>query len=641
MKIGSAALASAVALCVATAHAATYYVSPVGSDELSGLSASEPWESIGTAVDRARAGDTIVIMGGDYRERVEVDTPGLRLVADPPGGATVKVIQAGNARARDVEIIGLTFTGGLRINASGWVFVDCRFLSGSTLSFYSGRGTVSNALFVGRGSTGLKNYGADVVAEHVTIHDYGTAFYVSSGTLMVRDSIVGESRRVAYVGKRGAIEVSHTGFSGSEIPDGLAGTGNIEGSANWNEEFLIAPDSPFVDAGSRTVEQTAVKGMAATWDHAPDEGKVDLGFHDPDAGANPGPPGVTPTPAPTPIPPVPRPTPPGPPGEPAYFGFGSLATGGAGREEFLVTSLADSGRGTLRGALEDARRGGGGVVLFAVAGDIVLKSGLEVPADTTLDGLSAPPPGITLWGDAVGGGGGVLNIYQSNVIVRGIRVRNAGNDGIQIAPKAGHSISDIVIDHCSVTNSADGGIDVTGRHGLRVTDLTISWNYLAGNGGSCSKGLCGGASLVKYGVSNISFHANFWDKNLRRNPGINGLEIPGGTLADLRNNLVRDPKDSGMQVLSTARANVIENYFEGSFTPVWFRGGEVFASGNVATREVRGNVVSPFEVVGEPPSFSRNEVFDGAGTQPRDDIDNFYVSIAGSYSEVRENRFSP
>lgn len=446
---------------------------------------------------------------------------------------------------------------------------------------------------------------------------------------------------MAHVSKRGSIEVNYTGFSGSEIPDGLAGTGNIVGSANWNEEFLIAPDSRFVDAGSRVVEQTAVRGMAATWDHAPDQGRVDLGFHDPNAEGTPGPPGVTPSPSPTPTPPPPTPTPPGPPGEPAYFGFGSLATGGAGRAEFSVTSLADSGRGTLRRALEDARRAGGGVVLFAVAGDIVLSSGLNVPADTTLDGLSAPPPGITLWGESVGGGGGVLNIYQSNVIVRGIRVRNAGNDGIQIAPKAGHSISDIVVDHCSVTNSTDGGIDVTGRNGLRVTDLTISWNYLAGNGGPCGKGLCGGASLVKYGVSNISFHANFWDKNLRRNPGINGLEIPGGTLADLRDNLVRDPEDSGMQVLSTARANVIDNYFEGSFTPVWFRGGEVFASGNVARREVRGNVPFPFEVIGEPPSFSRNEVFDGAGSQPRDDIDNFYVTVAGSYSEVRANPFFP
>jgi len=634
MKLTSAALALAGALWVATAHAATYYVSPQGSDELSGLSASEPWGSIAAAVDRAHAGDTIVIMAGDYRERVEIDTPGLRLVGEPPEAASVNVIQTDNPLATDVEIVGITFTGRLSIKASGWLFVNCRFSSGSTLGFHSGRGTVRNALFVGRGSTGLKSYGADVVAEHVTIHDYGTAFYVSSGTLTVRDSIVGETRRVAYVSKRGRIEVSYTGFSGSEIPEGLAGAGNIVGPANWNEEFLIGPDSPFVDAGSRAVEETAVKGMTATWDHAPDEGTVDLGFHDGDAEATPVPPGQTPNAAPTP-------TPPSTPGEPAYFGFGSLATGGAGREEFLVTSLADSGRGTLRGALEEARRAGGGVVLFAVGGDIVLRSGLDVPADTTLDGLSAPPPGITLWGEGIGGGGGVLNIYESNVIVRGIRVRNAGNDGIQIAPKAGRSISDIVVDHCSVTNSADGGIDVTGKNGLRVTDLTISWNYLAGNGGKCSKGFCGGASLVKYGVSNISFHANFWDKNLRRNPGINGLEIPGGTLADLRNNLVRHPEDSGMQVLSTARANVIENYFEGSFTPVWFQGGEVFARGNVAHREVRGNVAFPFEVIGEPPSLSRNEVFDGAGTQPRDDIDNFYVTIAGSYSEVRANRFSP
>jgi hypothetical protein len=246
----------------------------------------------------------------------------------------------------------------------------------------------------------------------------------------------------------------------------------------------------------------------------------------------------------------------------AYTGFGAETSGGEGRPVFTVTSLADSGIGSLRSALETIGRVGGGRVVFAVGGDIVLLAELTVPAKTTIDGLGAPAPGITLWGDHVGTSGGVLEIASGNVIVRGLRIRNAVNDGIQIAAKRG-PISGIVVDHCSVTNSGDGGIDVTGSAKGLVSDVTLSWNYLAGNGSACAtKGWCGGGALVKYGVTRFSAHGNVWDKNLRRNPSIDGADVDGGTLADVRGNFVRGYVESGTQLRDGARGNVVGNVFE-------------------------------------------------------------------------------
>jgi hypothetical protein len=316
-----------------------------------------------------------------------------------------------------------------------------------------------------------------------------------------------------------------------------------------------------------------------------------------------------------------------------YSGFGAIATGGHGRPVFKVSSLADRGSGTLRDALALASGAGGATVTFGVGGDIVLGSGLSVPANTTIDGTSAPAPGVTLWGDGVGGGGGVLNIYKSNVIVRGLRIRNAGNDGVQIAPKAGVSISGIVIDHCSVTNSGDGGIDVTGRNGLTTTDVTLSWNYIAGSGSGCAKGTCGGGSLIKYGVDRVSVHANLWDKNLRRNPSVNGGQIVDGTLADIRGNVVRGYQQSGVQVVNGARANVVGNFIDGG-KPAWFASPYVYAAQNVMDGP-EGTQAASWDVMAPLGAVTRDAVVGGAGASPRDDLDHFYMDVLKTYAEVK------
>lgn len=321
-----------------------------------------------------------------------------------------------------------------------------------------------------------------------------------------------------------------------------------------------------------------------------------------------------------------------------YSGFGSAATGGEGRPRFTVTSLADSGIGSLRSVLEAAGRLGGGRIDFAIAGDVVLLAEITVPANVTIDGLTAPAPGITLWGDRLSPSGGVLEINRSNVVVRGLRIRNAVNDGIQIAAKRGVSVARVVVDHCSVTNSGDGGIDVTGSEGAVVRDVTLSWNYLAANGGPCAKTWCGGGALVKYGVDRISTHGNVWDKNLRRNPSIDGGAIDGGTLADVRGNVVRGYVESGLQLRDGARGNVVGNFFSGE-RPLLTGGATVFVAGNDGADAA--SVPDPFDVADPLAVVTREHVLGSAGAPPLDAIDLAYRDALATYEEAKDAVVAP
>lgn len=321
----------------------------------------------------------------------------------------------------------------------------------------------------------------------------------------------------------------------------------------------------------------------------------------------------------------------------SYTGFGAAATGGEGRPLFTVTSLADHGIGSLRSVLETIAAVGGGRVEFAVGGDVVLLAELRVPAHTTIDGLTAPAPGITLWGDRLSPSGGVLEIGADDVVVRGLRIRNAVNDGIQIAPKRGVSIARIVVDHCSITNSGDGGVDVTGADGALVTDVTLSWSYLAANGGPCAKVWCGGGSLVKYGVTRFSAHANVWDKNLRRNPSVDGGAVTDGSLADLRANVVQGYVESGMQVRDGARANVVGNFFAGD-RPLLTAGAAVFAAANEGA--AAPSLAAPFDVTEPLPPLDEAVVLANAGAPGLDAIDAAYRGLA-TYEDAKNAVMAP
>jgi hypothetical protein len=251
---------------------------------------------------------------------------------------------------------------------------------------------------------------------------------------------------------------------------------------------------------------------------------------------------TTPTPTPTPTPTATACA--NPAG--GYEGFGRNTTGGAGQPIYRVTNLNDSGAGSLRDAVSAGRR----CVVFDVAGTITLASQLNVRGgNITIDGFTAPSPGITVRGGGLSLQGG---LGATNVVVRGIRVRNVPADGISI-----YQASNIVVDHVSVSGFMDGAIDVT--EGSR--DVTIQWSII-GNGGAATHNF---PNLIGYRTLRVTSHHNLYSNGDYRHPycGTNNgtTTLPSEVVCDVRNNLMWDYGGHGTAVMDSGTANIVNNYY--------------------------------------------------------------------------------
>ncbi|MBQ2130856.1 MAG: pectate lyase, partial [Prevotella sp.] len=135
------------------------------------------------------------------------------------------------------------------------------------------------------------------------------------------------------------------------------------------------------------------------------------------------------------------------PAFPGAEGHGRYATGGRGGKVIHVTNLNDSGTGSLRAAVSGSAKK---IIVFDVGGVIALRSNLNIGANTTIEGQTAPSPGITLRYYTV-------NPNGNNIIMRFIRIRRGQekdvNDGAD-ASTARH-FTNILLDHCSLSWSID------------------------------------------------------------------------------------------------------------------------------------------------------------------------------------------
>lgn len=247
----------------------------------------------------------------------------------------------------------------------------------------------------------------------------------------------------------------------------------------------------------------------------------------------------------------------------SYQGFGASTPGGAGGAIIRVTTLADSGPGSLRAAL---RGGGNRTIVFDVAGEIVLSDYLYVAGPfVTIDGFTAPPPGITLKNRGLIIRG---NRRAHDVIVRRIRVRDSAIDGIQIA----YGAYNIVIDHVSVAASGDGNIDITED----ARDVTVSWSILGGN----AKNM-----LVKYRASRVTLHHNLYTESASRSPQVridnSSISAATETTADIRNNVIANWADGhGTMIWFGPWVNVVSNYYSSATDALKVVSASVYAHGN-------------------------------------------------------------
>eukprot|EP00249_Psilotum_nudum_P014718 c24963_g1_i2 orf=964-1830(-) len=141
-------------------------------------------------------------------------------------------------------------------------------------------------------------------------------------------------------------------------------------------------------------------------------------------------------------------------------GFGRDAIGGLYGSVYHVTTLDDSGHGSLRQACKTV---GPLWIIFDVSGIIVLSSAIRVTSYKTIDGRGQR---VKLMGN------GLQLRGCEHVIICNIEFQSGRGhdvDGIQLKPNTQH----VWIDQCSLSDYDDGLIDIT----RQSTDVTVSRCY--------------------------------------------------------------------------------------------------------------------------------------------------------------------
>ncbi|WP_049565744.1 Ig-like domain-containing protein [Streptomyces sp. SBT349] len=263
------------------------------------------------------------------------------------------------------------------------------------------------------------------------------------------------------------------------------------------------------------------------------------------------------------------------PAFPGAQGGGRHATGGRGGSVYEVTTLADSGPGSLREAVSAGDR----TVVFRVSGTIHLEGGLDITgSNLTIAGQTAPGGGICVAGNET-------EIKADNVILRHLRFRGTDALGTPIDTFKMEGRRDVVIDHCSFS----WGVDETcSTYGNR--NVTVQWCIVA-EGLTMSaheKGRHGYGGL--WGGDNVTFHHNLLIHNGGRNPRFSFVEDVD-LRADLRNNVVYNYGYTSCYGGEWAvGVNIADNYYKpgpdtlAEIAPVLVapgRGGAWHVAGNV------------------------------------------------------------
>ena len=199
-----------------------------------------------------------------------------------------------------------------------------------------------------------------------------------------------------------------------------------------------------------------------------------------------------------------------------YEGYGAATQGAQSCDEtpdvVHVTSLEDAGPGTLREAVSAGCR----EIVFDLGGTITLQSDLNVPYSyVTIDGASAPEPGITIVQPV--GVGTFIEARNSvgpvhDIIIHHLRMQGASTEeeGADIWGLDGenHPVSNIIIDHVTAMGAQDGVFDFW----RDVHDVTISWNLVI----DTVKMLHLSTNDISVTRDRISFHHNVFAGNNER-----------------------------------------------------------------------------------------------------------------------------
>jgi pectate lyase len=314
-------------------------------------------------------------------------------------------------------------------------------------------------------------------------------------------------------------------------------------------------------------------------------------------------------------------------------GYGTDTEGGASAQVVEVSTLATAGPGSLRAALAGSRPAR---IVFRVAGTIALDRPLTLRRRefVTIDGATAPTPGITLEGHG-------LRIFESNdIVIRHVRVRGPKGDGIAI-----RGSRRIAVHHCSLTDARDENISLT--QGTR--EATVSWciiGHTRRDGAALSGMLI--ADFDRTGMDRISVHHNLFVNNAQRSPQVSARGV-----VDFRNNVVWDWEAYGMRLRRGARGNIVNNVFRtrdrgDAAVRLTADAGPAYVSGNLSPRGVNvddlSTATSPYPaafVTTQAASEAESLVVHGAGAHPRDDVDARLVRRRSDASRKQASEEEP
>jgi pectate lyase len=231
-------------------------------------------------------------------------------------------------------------------------------------------------------------------------------------------------------------------------------------------------------------------------------------------------------------------------------GYGKYSKGGRGGAVYQVTNLNDSGKGSLRAAVEES---GPRTVVFRISGTIELQSDLDIENPfITIAGQTAPGDGICIKGN--------LSIDTDEVIIRFIRIRFDPSTGESDAV-FGRYNTNIILDHLSASWSTDEVLSV--YHNKHVT---IQWCMITE---ACPKGdsdshRFGGI----WGNDYSTYHHNLIAHNNSRNP----RWASGAGKNDYRNNVLYnwgyqscyggEQQQPGDPDFSETTINMVANYYK-------------------------------------------------------------------------------
>lgn len=216
---------------------------------------------------------------------------------------------------------------------------------------------------------------------------------------------------------------------------------------------------------------------------------------------------------------------------PGAVGYGANAQGGRGGAVIPVTTLADSGPGSLRACIEAS---GPRVCVFRVAG--VIRFTGQPPTIRnpyiTIAGQTAPGGGITLTHS--GGANGTTPLLIKNthdVVVRHIRSRPDREGDFRGAEDAFtiEDSHDVILDHVSGSWARD---EIVNGYGVN-DNITISWSIFAE--GIPRHDKCALLGGDPEGPQHLSFIGNLCAHNGDRNPDVN---FEPGSCVEIVNNVL-------------------------------------------------------------------------------------------------------